>query len=202
MREEATSTMTPPGRWCRRWAGPLAALLLVFAACRSVPPTPASPLPILPESALTGYSTQTQTVDAETIAGEVADPDSVAPVLEGMRSGSERRFSSRREPEQQVISRTIRFTSIAEASGYVSWLDHHAADVLGAAPRREVVDVSGSVAYSRDPQGCCPGKEMMWWLVTWARGPDALVLMVGGTRVRPAVVGSLAAAMDEQVGAA
>lgn len=186
----------------RPWGLQLAVLLLAgAAACGSDPVAPASStLPTLPESVLAGYSVQTQPVDADTIAAEVADPGSVASVLEGIRSGTERRFSSRREPEQQVIARTIRFASAAQAGGYVTWLDGHAADVLGAGAHDETVGVAGAIAYSHDPNGCCPGKEMVWWLVAWARGTDAFVVMVGGTQVRPDVVGSLAASLDEEAG--
>lgn len=184
------------------WSPHLAALLVTVAgACGSDPVVPASTsLPTLPESALAGYSVQTQPVDADTIAAEVTDPGSVASVLRGMRSGTERRFSSRREPEQQVIARTIRFASEAQAGGYVTWLDQHAADVLGAGSHDETVDVAGAIAYSHDPSGCCPGKEMVWWLVAWARGADAFVLMVGGTQVRSDVVESLATSLDEETG--
>ena len=184
----------------RPWSRPLSALLVAgAAACGSDPVPPASPpLPILPESALAGYSVRTQVLDAETIAAEVADPDPVALVLEGMRSGVERRFSSRRAPEQQVIARTIRFGSGAQAGSYVAWLDRHAADVLGAGPHDESLDLAGAVAYSHDPSGCCPGKEMVWWLVGWARGADVFVLMVGGSRVRSGVVESLATSLDEE----
>lgn len=182
----------------RLWSRPLGALFLAgAAACGSDPLPPASPiLPTLPESALTGYSVQTQVLDAGTIAAEVADPDSAATALEGMRSALERRFSSRRAHEQQVIARTIRFASVEQAAGYVGWLDRHPADVLGADPHDETVDLAGAVAYSHDPGGCCPGKEMVWWLVGWARGTDAFVLMVGGTQVRAGIVDSLTTSLD------
>jgi hypothetical protein len=183
---------------------PIPALLLVLplflaAACASDPVPPAgSPLPTLPESALAGYSVRTEAVDAGSIAAELAGPGSVTPALDGMRSGIERRFSSRRSLEQQVIARTIRFSTAAQAAHYVTWLDQHAADVLGAGPHEESVALAGAIAYSHDPNGCCPGKEMVWWLVAWARGVDAFQMMVGGSQVRPDVVGSLATSLERE----
>ena len=202
MRGGATGSMTAPtGVRIRRRARSrsLSVLLLVLAGCASEPiPSASSPIPTLPESVLAGYSVTTEALDVGAIAAEVADPDSVTTVLEDMRSGIERRFSSRRSPEQQVIARTIRFPSAAQAAGYVTWLDQHAADVLGAGPHDESVDLAGAIAYSHHPNGCCPGKEMVWWLVAWARGVDAFELMVGGSQVRPDVVGSLATTLDEE----
>ena len=186
---------------------PLPVVLLVLAGCASDPIPASSPLPTLPnlptlptlpESALAGYSVTTEALDAGSLAAEVADPVSVTRALEGMGPGIERRFSSRRSPEQQVIARTIRFSSAAQAAGYVTWLDQHAAEVLGAGPHDESVDLAGAIAYSHDPNGCCPGKEMVWWLVAWARGVDAFEMMVGGSQVRPDVVGSLATTLDEE----
>ena len=203
MREGATPRCRLE-QWGRRpWVRALTALLVSGAtACGSDPASPpATPLPTLPESALVGYAMQTQVLDAAAIAAEVADPDAVAAALEGMRSATERRFSSHREPEQQVIARTIRFASASQATEYIGWLEQHAADVLGAGPHNETVELAGAVAYSHDPNGCCPGKEMVWWLVAWARGTDALVLMVGGTQVRSGVVESLATSLDSEVAA-
>ena len=190
--------MTPTGARSRRgrpWGRSTVALLLVATGCGSA--RSSTPLPTLPTSALAGYSVRTEGLDAETIASEVADPSALVPLLDGMRAGTERRFSSRGEPEQQVVARTVRFGSAAEAEGFVSWLDGHPDDVLGPAPHGESVSVGGSIAYSHDPSGCCPGKEMVWWLVAWTRETDAFVLMVGGTRVRPGVVDSLAASLDD-----
>jgi hypothetical protein len=182
----------------------IAVLLLAWAVgCGSEPVAPGPPaLPILPGSTLPGYTVRTESLDAPTIAAEVADPSSVEPVLEEMEAGTERRFSSRRSPEQQVITRAIRFASGNGAAGYVAWLDGHAADVLGPGPHDESVAVDGAVAFSHDPEGCCPGKEMVWWLVAWSRGTDAFVLMVGGTQVRSDVVERVAAAMDQEAGGA
>ncbi len=178
----------------------LVVLLIGSAACGSEPASRPSPsLPTLPEAALPGYSVQTQAVDAEAIAAEVADVGSFTSVLAGMRSAVERRFASRRAPEQQVIARTLRFATPSDAAGVVAWVRGHAADVLGPGAAGETVDdVTGAVAFSRDPSGCCPGKELVWWLVAWSRGTDAFVVMVGGTQVRRGVVGALTTSLDQE----
>jgi hypothetical protein len=186
-----------------RCSGPgllLVVLLIGSTACGSEPASrPMPSLPTLPEAALPGYSVQTQAVDAEAIATEVADVASFTSALAGMRSAVERRFSSRRAPEQQVIARTLRFATPSQAEGVVAWVRGHAADILGPGAAGEtVVDVSGAVAFSHDPSGCCPGKELVWWLVAWSRGTDAFVVMVGGTHVRPSVVGSLTTTLDQE----
>jgi hypothetical protein len=188
----------PTGAWIRRQRSIAVVLLAWAVGCGSeATPPSSSPLPVLPVSVLPDYTVQTGPLDAPTIAAEVADPASVEPLLDGMEAGTERRFSSRSSPEQQVIARTIRFASSVGAAGYVAWLDDHPTDVFGPGSHDESVAVDGTIAYSHDPTGCCPGKEMVWWLVAWSRGTDAFVLMVGGTQVRSDVVERVAAAMDE-----
>ncbi len=145
--------------------------------------------------------THVETVDIQLLAEEARDPASLATLLdeEGFASGRQRTFANPKGEVRLVVARVLRFENATGAEAYVLWLQEHASDRLGSVEAAEPPEILGAFAVAHTPSGCCPNKDMSWYLAAWTRGGYALSLLVGGSEADPAFVEELSAALDALV---
>jgi hypothetical protein len=156
---------------------------------------------VLPATAVPGSQTRIEMVDIRSLTEEARDPASLAALLEdeGFASGRQRTFANPRGEVRLVVARVLRFEDDAGAEAYVRWLHEHASDQLGSVEAAEPPRIPGSFAFAHTPGGCCPNKDMSWYLAAWTRGGYALSLLIGGSEADPAFVEELSAELDAVV---
>lgn len=172
--------------------------LIVLAACGSDERETASTPAALPAHALPELESRARALDAETLAADSLDPETLADVLAeaGFVTGSEREFSGKTRTFDHVVARTLVFQSPTGADMYLGWLRGHGADFLG---RAEAADVSvpgeSAVAFKLAQCGTCM-KEVPAFLAGWRQGRVVLWLLAAGSGANTTRFGALARTLD------
>lgn len=140
-------------------------------------------------------------MDVQALADEASDPASLSALLEdeGFASGRQRIFANPKGEVRLVVARVLRFENDTGAESYVRWLQEHASDRLGSVEAAEPPGIPGAFAVAHTPGGCCPNKDMSWYLAAWTRDGYALSLLIGGSEADPAFVEELSAELNAVV---
>lgn len=120
-------------------------------------------------------------IDAERLAAEALEPESLADVLDaaGFASAVERSYISTLPGVRRLDAVLIRFGSEAGAARYLDWLGDHASDLIGRADLATEHRLDGVPIYIHVPDGCCP-KEQVVALAAWRDGPYVARVLVAG----------------------
>jgi hypothetical protein len=179
-------------------AGLIVAAVLSTSCASAQPPAPP---PVPAATVVPGFETSVETVDIQALADEARDPASLVALLEdeGFASGRQRTFANPKGEVRLVVARVLRFEYDAGAEAYVRWLQEHASDRLGSVEAIEPPAIPCAFAVAHTPGGCCPNKDMSWYLAAWTRDGYVLSLLIGGSEADPAFVDELSAELDAVV---
>lgn len=163
-------------------------LLFVCTGCGSAASDPSSPpattglpQPTLDPKTLPGMTLSERALSAATLGREAAG---LAPQLAswGYVAGSEREFRSNGSL-QDVISRTLLFSSAAGARSFLGFVHAHPNTWLGTLQSSRAARLSGGrTGYVLSPVPCGCHRETLLRLLVAAHGPRVTWLMVNGPR--------------------
>ena len=173
-------------------------VILALSACSG---QGAQSAPAIPPDALPGLASRVTGVDTAKLAGDALDPGALQDLLDraGFASGTERSLAAGTAGFRSLAERRLLFGSPEGAKQYLDWLAGHASDILGAEQPEPAFDLPGSLAFSKEPGGCCPEKSTFWFLTAWQRGAIVLSVMASGPDASRDNIAPFVASLDAAV---
>jgi hypothetical protein len=155
----------------------------VLIACGRAPAAPsASPIPTPAVDALTGLrALSASELGSDEVAADAVDADRLLTLLDeaGFVSAVGRAYSRPRGPVRRVDVRVVRFATVDGAERYLTWLESHADDVIGAAEAVRASPGSTTTLFLHLQGGCCP-HDQATALAAWRDGRDVVRVIVSG----------------------
>ena len=149
----------------------------------------ASPLPLLPASAVPKLSSSTQDVALKDLAAEFGPSDAdFAGRITGFLRGRERVFQGESHRFDRVVSRTLEFENGADAGAYVGFFRSQLTSVFGSGSSASPLESKGRKGYLVDAAACACHRAEPTLAAIVARGARVSYLEVNGGGAKPAAV--------------
>jgi hypothetical protein len=150
----------------------------------------ATPLPVLPASALPELKASTDDVTADDLA---ADFGPNAEPFSGFVRGKERVFQGESHRFDRVVSRTLEFEDAAGAHAYIAFFRSHLAALYGTGTNASPLENDGRKGYLVDAASCACHRAEPTLAAVVARGDRVTYLEVNGGGAKPEAVAELLA---------